>query len=529
MDALQRKAIEIIAAERARLSDFHMRIFDYAEPAWREYRSAEAYVNLLRTEGFHVEESSAGMPTAFCATWENGRGGPTVGMYAEYDATPGYSQDPVPYRSPRAGLHKWAPGFTDSHHTLGVGSLTGVLAAKRALEGTNVPVRLKFFGEPAEKMCGSKVTHAAHGYYDDLDAAISYHPYWHNTALWDTLGCYYWSVMLTFECEDEDPWGDFAVDAAMGSHNRVRSPGATDALAMMLMNTKVVKENMFPRIGLWSLNEAIVGSNFATADNLPARIGQIQYSWRSPSHEVQETILHTLLRTAAGVANMSNTRLSMRWLSKVRPGLPNHALTQATFDNLAEFGAPVFEESVYRHAAALESELGFTPGEDPFMPQNTTVTPLEVTEANMRFNLPQWQTHSGADDYTEYTWHCPTARFFTSRPFLRQLGGSYWHWANNTFNGLRAAIDPTWVRAGEVIATTVIRYVQDDALREAARTEFEERRATSEERLLRPAFDGDFAPPHDLPWPEYVTTKRGHEWVLPHTDNFGELLTRPGA
>lgn len=32
--------------------------------------------------------------------------------------------------------------------------------------------RIKFFGEPAEKMCGSKPVHAAHGYYDDLEAAI---------------------------------------------------------------------------------------------------------------------------------------------------------------------------------------------------------------------------------------------------------------------------------------------------------------------------------------------------------------------
>ena len=33
------------------------------------------------------------------------------------------------------------------------------------------------FGEPAEKMCASKPIHAAHGYYRDLDAAISFHPH----------------------------------------------------------------------------------------------------------------------------------------------------------------------------------------------------------------------------------------------------------------------------------------------------------------------------------------------------------------
>src|SRR4051794_17729969 len=66
---------------RQRLSDFDLEIWRYAEPAWREYKSAEAYVQLLRDEGFEVEESSGGMPTAFAATW--GDGGPVIGSYAE--------------------------------------------------------------------------------------------------------------------------------------------------------------------------------------------------------------------------------------------------------------------------------------------------------------------------------------------------------------------------------------------------------------------------------------------------------------
>ena len=74
------------------ISDWHQIIWRLAEPAWREYRSAAWYVDRLRKEGFTVEEGSAGMPTAFCAVWENGKGGPTVGAYAEYDATPANSQ-----------------------------------------------------------------------------------------------------------------------------------------------------------------------------------------------------------------------------------------------------------------------------------------------------------------------------------------------------------------------------------------------------------------------------------------------------
>lgn len=60
------------------------------------------------------------MPTAFLATWKNGRGGPTIASYAEYDAVPGNSQEPVPYKKPRAGLHKYAAGHTDPHSALGM-------------------------------------------------------------------------------------------------------------------------------------------------------------------------------------------------------------------------------------------------------------------------------------------------------------------------------------------------------------------------------------------------------------------------
>ena len=82
-----------------RISDFHKEIWHYAEPAFREYRSAKAYVELLRSKGFKVEEGSGQMPTAFCAVWGEGR--PVIGGFAGYDAVPGCSQAALPYRKPR--------------------------------------------------------------------------------------------------------------------------------------------------------------------------------------------------------------------------------------------------------------------------------------------------------------------------------------------------------------------------------------------------------------------------------------------
>ena len=61
-----------IEANRQNWSAWCATIWDFAETAWREYRSAEWYVKRLRAEGFDVEEGSAGMPTAFAAHWSNG-------------------------------------------------------------------------------------------------------------------------------------------------------------------------------------------------------------------------------------------------------------------------------------------------------------------------------------------------------------------------------------------------------------------------------------------------------------------------
>src|SRR3712207_1418086 len=123
-DEVKRFALDWIDQNRPRLSEFDLEIWRYAEPAWREYKSAASYRDLLRDEGFAVEEGSGGMPTAFVAAW--GEGGPVVGAYAEYDAVPGNSQQAVPYRAPREGLHPYAAGHTDPHSMLGVGTLTGV-------------------------------------------------------------------------------------------------------------------------------------------------------------------------------------------------------------------------------------------------------------------------------------------------------------------------------------------------------------------------------------------------------------------
>ena len=192
-------ALQWIDDNRSRLSEFDLEIWRYAEPAWREYRSAAAYRTLLQDEGFQVEAGTGGMPTAFPATW--GEGSPRLGTYAEYDAVPGNSQQVVPHRAPREGLHPWAAGHTDpAFHARG-----RVPDGRAGREGDDAsdsasPATIVLFGEPAEKVCGSKPVHAAKGYFDGFDAFLAYHPKETNTVEWETACGSYWSAVFTFEC-----------------------------------------------------------------------------------------------------------------------------------------------------------------------------------------------------------------------------------------------------------------------------------------------------------------------------------------
>jgi aminobenzoyl-glutamate utilization protein B len=173
----------------------------------------------------------------------------------------------VPFQAPREGLHPWAAGHTDPHAVLGVAALTGVLAAKAGMRRYGLPGTLRFYGEPAEKVCGSKPVHAAKGHYDAVDAFIAYHPNANNTTVWDTQYGAYWSAVFSFECTTPERWVDRElIGNSGGAHATARCPGAIDAICLMYTTTKYTKEAMFPHTGTWTLNEFIMAG-------LPAPLG----------------------------------------------------------------------------------------------------------------------------------------------------------------------------------------------------------------------------------------------------------------
>ncbi len=521
MSKIQREkqtALEYVDENRQWLSDFHMEIWRYAEPAFREYRSAAAYVKLLRDDGWTVKEGSGGMPTAFCAIWGEGR--PVIGGFAEYDAVPGMSQAPVPYKKPRdESLHPYAAGHTDPHSGLGVGALFGFLAAKHAMERHKLKGTLKFFGEPAEKVCGSKPVHAAKGYFDDFDASIPYHPAGYNTVRYEINAASYWNTLYTFETLHPENWfRPKDVPFNILGHAGGRIPAALDAVCLMYTATKYVEDAMLPYTAYWTLNEYIMVGGQCTSDNLPPKIAQIQYAHRAPLLEMQEQIERVLDNTAIGVAQITGTRVTKRIIARTRVGLSNKKLSEVLYRNLQTVGPPVFGDEAGEFARKIQENLGFEPMEEPLTIECQTIAPIDYIDRDIRYKFPAWVTIQGSDDYVDYQWTAPSTRLNTANAVLRNPDPNkpLPPWTRLAMNGYSPCVDPGIVTAAKIIGITIVDLLTHPGELAQAREEFNERTGggVGGSKWVAPLLPEDFYPPIDLPWPEYVTTQRGFEWSL---------------
>jgi aminobenzoyl-glutamate utilization protein B len=340
-----------------------------------------------------------------------------------------------------------------------------------------------------------------------------------NTARWDTHCGPYYAVIYEFLCEEPENWLREAARDAAGApipaaHTSARAPGANDAVVAMYSLSKMMREHMLPHTGTWTLNETILASGQATADNLAAQMAMIMYAARAPDVLMLKKILAVLDRNAGAAAAAAHCTVRRHWVSKSKPGLANHAMAEITYGNLERAGAPRYDEEAVQVAQALQKELGLAPMADPFAEALGELVPPQEAERRLRRDLPAWQTHHTSDDYTDMTWFAPTARFYVGRAVLKAPPGfAYPDWALNALGGIPATIDPTVATAAKTIAGTILDLMTDREALTRAQAEFRGRKDAAGD----PGPWCDYDPPIDFPWPEYVETPRGREWWIPAT------------
>jgi len=199
-------------------------------------------------------------------------------------------------------------------------------------------------------------------------------------------------------------------------------------------------------------------------------------------------------------------------------------MAEAVYGNLRAAGAPRWEGESLAVAQAMQRELGLEPMAQPFLPEIGELIEPRAAEAKIRADIPAWQTHYTSDDYTDMSWHAPTARFYVGRPALTAPAGFHYpDWVMNALGGIPETIDPTITAAAKTIAGTILDLMTDSRILARARAEFIDRTGggIGGDLWLKPLCD--YSPPIGFPWPRYFETAGGREWWIPETAEDREL------
>lgn len=466
------------SSEMYKMSD---QLFKWAEPGLREYKSSKRLIQYLEKEGFTLETYISDMPTAFNATW--GTEGPVIGFFAEYDATPGHSQKPVPYEEPEV---PYGPGFTDAHNMLGVAGCFAAAAFKHTLEQHGLKARIRLLGTPAEKLCVGKPFMARDGWFDGMDCLLAWHPGGPTTVLGEVWPRTYKSKVYSFKVSG----------AAEGQSGAVTYPGALDAAVLMYNNVNMMKEHipaLMRRGG--SINEFMMTGGQCTVAN--PTLSQVIYAWRNSNIVDQEAIEKVIDRCAAGAALVADCIVEPRVLTAVRTGLPNIVMKDIVWENLMKIGAPAYTEEDKEYAREIQRNMGLEPLEEPLY------TEIVLPEKAYGDFHP-------ADDVNEFTWHCPTARLYVSKAMQPIPGVAYPRWASSSLCG-SGITHRMGMCAAQILALSALDIIEKPALLKMAWEEFKERKAQHDEPPLLPM---GLKPPVELRWPEWVT-RPGDEWWIP--------------
>jgi amidohydrolase len=204
---------ELVSREIDNLRDEMVRIaqslFIRPEIGYQEYESSKLLSEFLRGHGFEVTNNVAGMETAFFGTYPKDSKGPTIALLAEYDALPGM-------------------GHACGHHLIGTASAGAAVGLSKTF--SQLKGNIAVVGCPAEEggidNAGGKVRLVEAGYFEQVDAAMIFHPMPLTTVGGQTSAL----VGLEFEFKGKaahaagNPWdGINALDGVLQTYNAINA------------------------------------------------------------------------------------------------------------------------------------------------------------------------------------------------------------------------------------------------------------------------------------------------------------------
>ncbi|WP_114578722.1 amidohydrolase [Saliphagus sp. LR7] len=382
-----------VEQDRERLLDLALQIWETPELGLHEHESSQILIEALREEGFDVRTGVSDMPTAFVASY--GEGSPKIGILGEYDALPELSQKVTTEREP---VEEGKPGHGCGHNLFGVGSLGGAVAVKRAIERDELEGTIAYYGCPAEENADGKTFMARDGVFDDLEAALAWHPAsiskpdWRPTLAMD-------SVKFTFE--------------GISAHAAGAPESGRSALdAVQLMNTGV--ENMREHVS----NEARIHyaiTEGGTAPNVVPAEATVWYYVRAPTRDEVDRISSWVTDVAEGAAKMTQTTVDRNLMTGISEYLPNETVTEVIWENMQAVGPIEYTDEDRAFAAELQETV----------PAKTIESQVEDAPEEIRAEVREralcsepvkadsgaGELHYGSTDVADVSWNTATGQF----------------------------------------------------------------------------------------------------------------------
>lgn len=424
------------------------RIWEFAEVGYKEANSSSLLKAELRAAGFQIQENVAEIPTAFVATF--GQGKPVIGILGEYDALPGLSQ--VAFIAEKRARVTGGPGHGCGHNLFGVASAFAAITLKEYMTEKKISGTIKFYGTPAEEGGSGKVFMARAGVFSDLDVALAWHPGDANSAsLKSTLA----NVTAKFRF-----YGAAAHSAAAPDKGR----SSLDAVMLMAHAVDMLREHVPQTTRLH-----YVVTKGGEAPNIVPDFAEIYMMARHPSMPVLDGIWSRVVKCAEAGALATETRMEMEMVSSVYNELPNEPLARAIDKNLRLVGGVKYstEETAFaeklRKTFSLEGALALG-SQEQIQGIGDGVT-------------------SSSTDVSDVSWIVPTSEFLTAT-YVPGTPGHSWQAVACTGSPIgRKGL----TLAAKTLTLTAIDLLSDPKLIEAAKADFNKRRAGYEYRSRIPA------------------------------------------
>jgi aminobenzoyl-glutamate utilization protein B len=379
LDSFKREAAADVESRAVFSQQMVDQIFSYGELGFQEVETTRYLADILKTNGFSVQEGIAGIPTAFMATWGSGK--PVIALGSDIDCIPQASQKPgVAWHEP---IIEGAPGHGEGHNSGQAVNITAALAVKKIMEREHLPGTLRIWTGTAEELVGSKAYFIRAGLFKDVDVALFTHVGDNLDVSWgprDGTGLV--SVQYSF-------LGETAHAAAAPWRGR----SALDAVELMDVGWNFRREHL--RL---SQRSHYVITDGGDQPNVVPRSASVWYYFRETDYQHIKELWQIGDDMAKGAALMAGVQLLPdKVLGSAWPQHFNKIVAETTWANIQKVGLPAWSDDDQKLAIALQKELK-NPKTDGLRTKLSDKLQGPVTENN----------GGGSDDIGDISWNVPT-------------------------------------------------------------------------------------------------------------------------